>query len=420
MDKKDKDHTSKSHPIPLAAYSMKEEGIKMLPNHDDDSDLMRMVKEFQGSLVRIDLLEKENQELKQEVARLRGQVTHLKAHDNERKSMLWKKLQSSYDCGNTDGSNLKALENVKLNEKGQEAKNPSPKTSIQESSPVIKPPPPPPLPSKTTLGKRSVRRAPEVVELYRALTRRESHMENRMSQKGKLSPAFSRNMIGEIENRSKYLSAIKSDIERHKEHIQFLISKVETTTYTDISEVETFVKWLDEELSSLVDERAVLKNFPKWPERKADALREAAFKYRGLRNLESEILSFKDNPKEHLTQALQRIQSLQDRLEESVSSTERMKEGTGKRYRDFQIPCEWMLDTGLIGQLKYSSLRLAQEYMKRITKELESNESAREGNLMLQGVRFAYTVHQFASGFDGETLFVFNELKKIITSEPRT
>lgn len=88
---------------------------------------------------------------------------------------------------------------------------------------------------------------------------------------------------------------------------------MEAATFTDISEVETFVKWIDGELSSLVDERAVLKHFPKWPERKADSLREAACSYRALKNLETEILSFKENPKEHLKQILQKIQSLQDR-----------------------------------------------------------------------------------------------------------
>lgn len=140
---------------------------------------------------------------------------------------------------------LKAPESVKSNTKGQEVRNPNPKPTIQGQSTATKPPPPPPLPSKRTLGKRSVRRAPEVVEFYRALTKRESHMGNKINQNGVLSP---------------------------------------------------------------------------W---------------------------------------------------------------------------EWMLDTGLIGQvgdllqLKYSSLRLAQEYMKRIAKELESNGSGKEGNLMLQGVRFA-------------------------------
>lgn len=36
-----------------------------------------------------------------------------------------------------------------------------------------------------------------------------------------------------------------------------------------------------------------MKNF-KWPERKADALREAAVEYRELKLLESEISSYKD------------------------------------------------------------------------------------------------------------------------------
>ncbi|KAJ0088269.1 hypothetical protein Patl1_32655 [Pistacia atlantica] len=65
-----------------------------------------------------------------------------------------------------------------------------------------------------------------------------------------------------------------------------------------------------------------------------------------------------------------------------------MRESSSKRYRDFQIPWEWMFDTGLIGQLlklvrnvdfkqmKLSSLRLAKEYMKRISEELEVHLNA--------------------------------------------
>uniref|UniRef100_A0A1J3D4U5 Uncharacterized protein n=1 Tax=Noccaea caerulescens TaxID=107243 RepID=A0A1J3D4U5_NOCCA len=154
---------------------------------------MRLVKELQASLTRNDKLEKENHELRQEVARIRAQVSNLKAHDSERKAMLWKKLQSSYDVGNTDKSNLKAPESVKSSIKGQEVSNPNPKPTVKEQSPATNPPPPPPLPSKTTtLGKRSVRRAPEVVELYRSLTRRESHTDNKINQNGVLSPELIR------------------------------------------------------------------------------------------------------------------------------------------------------------------------------------------------------------------------------------
>ncbi|KAL1202035.1 INCREASED PETAL GROWTH ANISOTROPY 1-like protein 1 [Cardamine amara subsp. amara] len=109
----------------------------MLPNGKDDTDLMRLGKELQASLMRNDKLEKENHELRQEVARLRAQVSNLKAHDNERKSMLWKKLQSSYDGNNTEGSNLKATESVKSNIKVQDVKNQNPKPTVQGQSTAV-------------------------------------------------------------------------------------------------------------------------------------------------------------------------------------------------------------------------------------------------------------------------------------------
>ncbi|KAJ7013166.1 hypothetical protein NC653_003012 [Populus alba x Populus x berolinensis] len=100
-------------------------------------------------------------------------------------------------------------------------------------------------------------------------------------------------------------------------------------------------------------------------------------------------------------------------LERSIDNMERTRESMIRRYRDFQIPWEWLLNTGLIGQMKLSSLRLAKVYLKRITKELQLNECSGEDNLLLQGARFAYRVHQFAGGFDAETIRAFQELKKI-------
>lgn len=38
-------------------------------------------------------------------------------------------------------------------------------------------------------------------------------------------------------------------------------------------------------------------------------------------------------------------------MERSVSSAERTRESASKKYRDFQIPWEWMLDSGLMGQV---------------------------------------------------------------------
>ncbi|EOY34533.1 F10K1.18 protein, putative isoform 3, partial [Theobroma cacao] len=421
-----------------------------MPLEYDESELRqitRLKKELEAALGRNGSLEKENQELKQEVARLKAQISSLKAHDNERKSMLWKKLHNSIDNSNADASLQKSSDFLKVSEQRLEAENVYPRPSFQElavrkerqskvpkppprsnsfispspkevsenkvTTPSVPPPPPPPLPSKLLAGSRSVRRVPEVVELYRSLTRKDTNMENKTNAAATPVLAFSRNMIGEIENRSTYVSAvstIKSDVEKQKEFINFLISEVQSAAFKDISDVEVFVKWLDQELSSLIDERAVLKHFPQWPERKADALREAAFSYRDLKNLEAEVSSFEVNPSVSFNSVLRRMQALQDRLEQSVNNTERIRDSTSKRYRDFQIPWGWMLDTGLIGQLKFSSLRLAREYMKRTTKELQSNESSQVNSLLLQGVRFAYRVHQFAGGFDAETIRAFEDL----------
>ncbi|KAL8091926.1 hypothetical protein AgCh_034264 [Apium graveolens] len=75
----------------------------------------------------------------------------------------------------------------------------------------------------------------------------------------------------------------------------FMIEEVENAAFTDIKDVMVFVKWLDDELSYLVDERAVLKHF-QCPEQKADTLRAAAFGCSDLKKLESEVSSFRDDP----------------------------------------------------------------------------------------------------------------------------
>ncbi|KAJ7959840.1 Protein CHUP1, chloroplastic [Quillaja saponaria] len=410
----------------------------------DDLEFISLKKELKLQLVRNELLVKENQQLRQEVANLKTQITSLKAHNNERKSILWKKMQNCIDNNNSDAIQQKPVVPIRALEQGPAFQNWHSKSDFQESAnrketpikvptppprptsaapslckeekgdkmSLIAAPPPPPAPTKSRVGSKAVRRVPEVIELYRSLTRKDTHMENRTSPNGLPTVAFTRNMIGEIENRSTYLSAIKSDVRTQGEFIRFLIKEVETASYADIYDVEAFVKWLDGNLSSLVDERAVLKHFPQWPEQKADAMREAACSYRDLKNLESEVLMFEDNPNEPLNQDLRRIQTLQDRLESSVSNTERTRESTSKQYRNFQIPSEWMLDTGLIGQMKLCSLRLARKFMQRITKEIQSTECLQEDNLMVQGVRFAFRVHQFAGGFNEETIQAFEDLKK--------
>lgn len=60
------------------------------------------------------------------------------------------------------------------------------------------------------------------------------------------------------------------------------------------------------------DERAVLKHF-NWPERKADAMREAAIEYRDLKLFENDISSYEDDPNIPCGDALKKMASLLDK-----------------------------------------------------------------------------------------------------------
>lgn len=208
-------------------------GQKTMPREDEDSEIRLLRRELEASTARNSALEKENGELRQEVARLRAQVSTLKAHNNERKSMLWKKLQNSMDSNyNVDSMQQKPApfvnvsgqgpkqefsESAAVKERSTKVPNPPPRPPVLTNpvSPkdakaykVSPAPPPPPLPSKSLVGSRAIRRVPEVMELYRSLTRRDAHVENKANPGGLAAVTLTRNMIGEIENRSTYLSAV--------------------------------------------------------------------------------------------------------------------------------------------------------------------------------------------------------------------
>lgn len=273
------------------------------------------------------------------------------------------------------------------------------------------PPPPPPPPRGLKPMPTKVRRVPEVVEFYHSLMRRDSRRDSGAGAPEVPANANARDMIGEIENRSSHLLAIKTDVETQGDFIRFLIKEVENAAFTNIEDVVPFVKWLDDELSFLVDERAVLKHF-NWPEQKADALREAAFGFCDLKKLESEASSFRDVARQPCAPALKKMQALLEKLEHGVYNLSRMRESAAKRYKLFQIPIDWILETGFVSQIKLASVKLAMKYMKRVSAELETvGGGPEEEELIVQGVRFAFRVHQFAGGFDVETMRAFQELR---------
>ncbi|KAM1796271.1 hypothetical protein ACFX11_036528 [Malus domestica] len=291
-------------------------------------------------------------------------------------------------------------------------------SSAQVPPPPPLPPPPPPPPKFATKTSPTgvVQRAPQVVEFYHSLMKRDSRKDssNGGVPDGPDVANVRSSMIGEIENRSSHLLAIKADVETQGEFVNSLIREVNNAVYQNIEDVVAFVKWLDDELSFLVDERAVLKHFD-WPEKKADTLREAAFSYRDLKKLEFEVSSYKDDNRLACDIALKKMVSLSEKMERTVYNLFRTRESLMRNCRDFKIPTDWMLDNGIFSKIKFGSVKLAKMYMTRVAMELQSKAAAEKDPAMdymlLQGVRFAFRVHQFAGGFDADTMHAFEELR---------
>ncbi|KAK3008814.1 hypothetical protein RJ639_013660 [Escallonia herrerae] len=284
---------------------------------------------------------------------------------------------------------------------------------------TLPPPPPPPPPSRPQVRAATAGTASAVVTLYHTLARHHGNKDLVVGGKYNKRTASSvhNSIVGEIQNRSAHLLAvrIKSDIETKQVLIDGLIKNVLSAAYTDIADVLKFVDWLDNELSSLADERAVLKHFD-WPEKKADAMREAAIEYRSLKLLETEVLSYKDDVDVPCAVALKKMASLLDKSERSIHRLIKLRSSVMVSYCDHKIPTDWMLDSGIITKMKQASIMLAKMYMKRVVLELESiqyseRESTQEA-LLRQGVQFASRAHQFSGGLDSETLCAFEDIKK--------
>lgn len=120
-------------------------------------------------------------------------------------------------------------------------------------------------------------------------------------------------------------------------------------------------------------------------------------------------------------------------MERSVYVILRTREALNRTCKEYQIPTDWMLDTGLISkvqpslhfsinlflkhelsfilsmlsymitrgyelQIKFASVKLAKKYMKRVAMELQSKGTSEKDPaleyMLLQGVRFAFRIHQ--------------------------
>ncbi|CAO2165711.1 unnamed protein product [Urochloa humidicola] len=304
--------------------------------------------------------------------------------------------------------------------------------------------PPPPPGAANSKGRAPtggrMRRGPEIVEFYQALMRRgeasrQPGSRGAKTPSGGSSKAARSDLIGEITKNSPHLVAVQADVDTQGDFVRTLAAEVRDATFANVEDVVAFVSWLDVELSFLVDEQAVLKHFD-WPEKRADALRDAAAKYQGLLQLEKQISSFVDDRALHRDAALGKMFSLFEKTEKSVFRFMQERDAAdakinlASRYKEQDIPVGWMSDAGIIAKIKLACVNLAKQYMMRVVSEIDgllggrNDEQKRETALfkrlkeqnrevlLHQGVRFAFRVHQFAGGFTAESLDTFGELRR--------
>jgi len=222
-------------PIPPYCNLISSDEKEMMREGDACVTLLRS--KLHGLVERNRALEEENKQLRHQVSQLKGQISSLEGQDTD-KRMLWKKLENyatsiSYSKEKQFvQSNDGAKEAVDLNSslyhsrqqfsrvnlvrsRAPRVPNPpptQPKATMRKEGCMTPPPPPPPppLPSKLQRSTKAIQRVPEVVELYRSLVRREGKNDAKSGPIGIPAATNSREMIGEIENRSAYVLAVST------------------------------------------------------------------------------------------------------------------------------------------------------------------------------------------------------------------
>ena len=303
------------------------------------------------------------------------------------------------------------------------------------------PPPPPPLPGRggASHGLAGVQRAPEVVAMYQALRKqllgnvggggggggeRRGSSANIGGGGGEGSMAEA---MAEMEAKSQYAVDVRNDIENYSDAISGpdgLASQITKAKFRRMDDCVRFVDKVDEALSALSDERAVLKAFD-WPEEKYDAMREARASHLQLMEMSSRLKGWpKPRPGTLCEDELRMMETYFDKVCRVLDAQARTVESDEKRFNKHGVP--WDRNAGKA--VKHASLNLADSYLKRVLTEstaasARANEaqSARTQELLTKGVRFAFRVHQFAGGFNAETLKSFEavstQLKGIVQAQ---
>ena len=300
--------------------------------------------------------------------------------------------------------------------------------SDNQSSEKGKVPPPPPPPSSSKEAAGLVRRAPQVISVYQKLRRatlqgsstRTANVSG--NNPGKGGAQFRKeDLASELESRSSHIKAIKRDVEKHKSFIEALAKEISNLTPRSMDDLVLFVEKVDEALGILADERAVLKHF-EWPEDRMDAFRESSTLYRELR-LAKRTMSMWDRGTRNAKEECQRIEKHLDKVQKRVEALQRTQDADERRFIAHGIP--W--DKSIIMQVQHSALSMGRLYLELKLQEVETltlapnNNSQKAAHTQLTtAIRFAFKLHQFASGFDEACLHLFDRIQALFLEHTGT
>eukprot|EP00854_Cymbomonas_tetramitiformis_P021426 gene21426-25767_t len=190
-------------------------------------------------------------------------------------------------------------------------------------------------------------------------------------------------MIGEIERMSRHHLEVKQDVETQCDFIHALGAEIQAIQVGVMDDVGVFVKWMDDELSFLVDERAVLKHFPTFPEKKVDMLREAASEYQAIALLEKGTAEWAEPPGMGCVDVCERIAQQFEAVDNKLHILMRDRDGLIQRFKPHHIPTSWLTDDsdGLVCKLKKATFNLAARYLGTIIAEVNQLPALEVENL---------------------------------------
>ncbi|GMP76080.1 hypothetical protein CsSME_00032906 [Camellia sinensis var. sinensis] len=107
-------------------------------------------------------------------------------------------------------------------------------------------------------------------------------------------------------------------------------------------------------------------------------MREAAVEYRGLKLLESEVSSYKDDASVPCEVSLKKMAGLLDKSEHNIQKLIKLRNSVMLSYQHFKIPTNWMLDSGVIskfaGGLDSETLCAFEEIRQRVPGHLRGSQ----------------------------------------------